>query len=148
MDDGQQFRNFVASNPPGAVLDLKVQRGNDIRSFKVTLDELTEQVASSFGEGGINVPSLGMRVEPLNEQLAEQLGYEGMKGGVVVIAVARDGAAARVDVQPGDLITRVGNQPVNNASELDSIVSENRKNGKPSRLIMQRDDQKGFAVVE
>jgi membrane-associated protease RseP (regulator of RpoE activity) len=60
---------------------------------------------------------LGVRVESLNPDLASYFGSRDTRGALVIEVV--DGSAAeKADLHPGDVITRVGDQRIENAEDL------------------------------
>jgi serine protease Do len=65
----------------------------------------------------------GMAVQELNQNLAEQLGYQGQKG-VVIVAVARDSLAGFSGLGPGMLIQQVNQQPVENLKQFEDALKE------------------------
>jgi serine protease Do len=58
---------------------------------------------------------LGIGIQDLSPQLAE---YFGTKGGVLVTSVEEDSPAAKAGLKAGDVITAVGDTPVNTPSDL------------------------------
>jgi serine protease Do len=65
----------------------------------------------------------GMAVQDLNQDLAVKLGYQGLKG-VVVVAVAQDSIAGFSGLGPGMLIQQVDRQPVENIKQFESMLNE------------------------
>jgi serine protease Do len=65
----------------------------------------------------------GMAVQDLNQDLTEQLGYQGQKG-VIVVAVAQDSIAGFSGLGPGMLIEQVNRQPVQNIKQFESLLNE------------------------
>ena len=69
-------------------------------------------VAESARTGNVvQRPWLGARLQPLDAEIAESLGLD-RPVGVLVAEVSRDGPAARAGLRPGDVITEVGEQAV------------------------------------
>ena len=65
---------------------------------------------------------LGVRIQPLNEDLADSLGLEHNKGEFIQ-AVEPEGAAAKAGIQAGDVIVRVGGKEVSRDQTLSFIVA-------------------------
>lgn len=65
---------------------------------------------------------LGVRIQPLNEDLADSLGLEHNKGEFIQ-AVEPDGAAAKAGIQAGDVIVKVNGQEVTRDQTLSYLVA-------------------------
>lgn len=63
----------------------------------------------------------------------------GIDGGLVVEDVA--GPAAKVGIQPGDVILSINGTPISSAEQLRALVA---KSGKQVALLVQRDDARIF----
>ena len=66
---------------------------------------------------------LGVRIEPLSEDLASALDAPGTDG-VLVLSVIDDTPAARAGIKAGDVITGVNNRGVRNAEELQKALRD------------------------
>ena len=132
--DATLFRNWVASNPPGAKVELKVRRGEKIVDVTVVLGELTDAAEADFSLDGAVVPELGIRVKPLDKQVAQQLGINSDQSGLVVVEVDRNGVATKANLEPGDVIFQVGKEPVTDAAKLSKAIEKNRQDGLPTLL--------------
>ena len=80
---------------------------------------------SQPGDGALAIDELGVEVKVLTPELAEQLDSEPGRG-LVVTNVQIGSLAARVGIQPGTLILRVGSTDVNSISDLESALKEAR----------------------
>lgn len=67
---------------------------------------------------------LGMMVATLTPKVAERLGVEYQKGGLVVVRVVPESQAAEAGLEQGDIITAVNGSPVTKPSDLKGIVKE------------------------
>lgn len=65
---------------------------------------------------------LGVRIQPLNEDLADSLGVEHNKGEFIQ-GVEPDGAAARAGIKPGDVVVRVNGKEVSRDQNLSFLVA-------------------------
>ncbi|HUT34722.1 MAG TPA: Do family serine endopeptidase [Planctomycetota bacterium] len=147
--DGEKFREIVAKAKVGTTVPVKVLRGKETLNLKVTLTEQPEDTATVRSRGALN-RTLGLTVQDLTPELAEELGHKGEKGVVVTqVDAAGPAAAARpTPVAEGDLIQEVAQQPT------DSVVAFNRALAKADLsksillLIRKRDGSKHFVVVK
>lgn len=66
---------------------------------------------------------LGMQVQALSADVAQQLGYEpGI--GVLVVQVVRRSSAARKGIRPGDVILQLNRRPVTTVEEYAAVLSK------------------------
>ncbi|MNT49562.1 putative periplasmic serine endoprotease DegP-like precursor [compost metagenome] len=93
-------------------------------------------------KGGANEASgrLGLAVRPLSPAEKRDSGIE---GGLVVEDVT--GPAARVGIQPGDVILSLNGTPITSAEQLKALVA---KSGKQVALLVQRDDARIFIPLD
>jgi len=133
LEGQQDFLQRIANHGPGDTVQLEVVRptatnGDSDRTISVTLTERppeSEILAERFGfadaDGTEDPPNaeepgdlesssaqaLGFRVTALTSELRRQLEIPSGIDGVVVTDVAEASPAARVGIQPGDVIRRV-----------------------------------------
>jgi serine protease Do len=82
----------------------------------------------------------GLSVAPLDAASRQRFAIPNGVNGVVVSDVARGSAAARLQFRPGDVITRVDNQPTSTVGQAQGVVDRLRAAGRPSALLLvQRD---------
>jgi S1-C subfamily serine protease len=67
---------------------------------------------------------MGLKLSTLTEDLAQQYGLTDQKTGALVTGVEPRSPAAREGVRPGDLITRVGNEKVDNAQQASDALAK------------------------
>jgi Do/DeqQ family serine protease len=80
-------------------------------------------VTTALGGGHAMVrPWLGVKAQPLTEEMAKSFGLSAPQG-VVAAEVWPDGPAARAGVASGDIIVSVNGQPVNDAGALNYSVA-------------------------
>jgi serine protease Do len=137
-ENSEQLRNFVAATKPGRIVKVMVLRDNDEVEISVKIGdlEITEKQARSGKENDI----LGLTVQKVTPEIARNLGLR-KAAGVIVTDIQQESAAARVGINNGDIIFRVGNREVNDAEEFSSLVSEAEKEG--SVMLLLRDGRSG-----
>jgi serine protease Do len=85
---------------------------------------LAKQVgADLLKNGGARRAYVGVSVRDLDEEAARKAGYKGIAGAAVVTRVAEGSPAAKAGVQPGDVITKVGDLQVRDRQEFTKVVS-------------------------
>jgi Do/DeqQ family serine protease len=145
--DSNQLRNEVSSTTPGSTVTMQVVRNGKTDTVKATLGELSatrERSNSSSDSQGHG--KYGMGVQPLTPDLAEEAGVPRTTQGLLVTDVDPAGAAAESNIQAGDVIVKVNNQPVKTVAELKSALDRNE--GKPSLVLINRKGTNIFVTLE
>jgi serine protease Do len=122
----QQLRNAVRARGVGEDLTLDVFRGDEPLQIRVRAEEWPEdravQVAHrSVPETERSTSSLGLTVQTLTQELAQELGVRTTTG-VVVTEVKPDSAAERQGIRRGDVITEVDRRAVRTADEFQQAL--------------------------
>ena len=120
----QQLRDEVRHKGIGHSLTLEVFRGGKTLSVRIKPVEYVDpaQPAVADASTGENASSgLGITVHALTRELADQFRVE-LTRGLIVVAVDRNGAAARCDIQPGDIVTEINRQPATTPSQFRELV--------------------------
>ncbi|HYX41545.1 MAG TPA: DegQ family serine endoprotease, partial [Pyrinomonadaceae bacterium] len=145
VNDSNSLRNRVASAPPGSDVTLNIVRDGREQQVKATLGEFKpptprdEEAAAGDGAGNSNGMSngkLGLRVEPLTPDIAQQLGLPANRQGVVVADVDPTGPAADAGLERGDVIEQVNRVPVHATADVTSAVA--RSGARPVLLLVTR----------
>ena len=94
-------------------------------SFAVPVS-LVQKVMNDLLEfGSVQRALLGVRIQDVNAQLAEEEGLD-IVSGVYVDGVTQESAAAEAGMEAGDVIVEIDSRPVGNVSELQELVARNR----------------------
>ena len=130
VDQVAKFRNQIAMTRPGTKVDIVVLRDGDKKTIRVKIgtmktDEKGHPVASDA------LPELGMTLQPLTPELAEQFGYDGVHG-VLVTDVDPGSLAARAGIKRGYLIEEVNRHAVKTPQQ----VKKQIKNSKKTTVLM------------
>jgi serine protease Do len=133
VENGNEFRNYVAKLRPGTKVKIVVIREGERKTIIAELGtyKAGEQVMSS--ESG-TTDKLGIIVEDLNDEIAGRLGYEGLSG-VVVTSVEAGSEAKRKGIEPGMLIMEVNRKPVENRREFYNAIEQAFEKGVVLLLI-------------
>ncbi len=83
----------------------------------------------------VAVPLLSLTVTPLTPQIANTLGVDPNRSGVVVLTVDPASDAARKGVSPGDVIVSADRIPVATGSDLAQLVTQSKSTGHTSVLL-------------
>jgi serine protease Do len=118
-----RIRNFTA----GAPISMKVFRGGRLLEVSVTPAEFPQQLIDATVWR-----RLGLRVKP-------------GKGGMPILAVRPGSASQRAGLQPGDVLMRLNNQPVESAESFREAVIQAR--GQRSALLLVRRGRYGYHLT-
>jgi len=139
------FRNEIATIRPGNTIRLSGLRDGKPLELKVTLAERPGAVARAQRSAEQPEQSLGIQVQNLTKDLADQLGYQPGEG-VVVTAVLPGSPAAEQGLQQGDLILSINNRSVTDVKEFADALKQAKKTGKALFLI-KREEASQFVVI-
>jgi serine protease Do len=118
-----RFRSFVAKTP----VPLRVFRGGQVLEVSVTPVEFPARLVDATVWD-----RLGLRVKA-------------GQGGMPITSVRPGTAAARVGLEPGDVILKVNNAPVGTPELFREAIIHAR--GKPSVLLLVRRGQRGYYLT-
>ncbi|MDX6405052.1 MAG: serine protease Do [Blastocatellia bacterium] len=150
VSDVNAFRNRIATMAPGSEVTLTVLRDNKEQKIRATLAEFSPET-TKVGEENNSAPKelgggkLGVSVEPLTPELAQQLGLRPGSQGVVVDAVDSTGAAVAAGIQRGDVIQEVNRQTIRSAADLSAAIDKN--GSKPALLLLNRRGEPVYLTV-
>jgi serine protease Do len=163
--DGQKITamhelpRFVANEPIGKEVDVRVLRKGEEQSIKVKLGRL-EDVATSADTGGqssdqpaptpVVAGPLGLTLSDLNPATRKQYGIKDEVAGVVVTAVADGSPAAEKRLQPGDVIVEVSQEAVSSPEDVATRIAALKKDGHNSALLLlaNKDGDLRFVAVK
>jgi len=142
--DGDALTHIVSSKAPGAAMEIGVVREGSPKSFTVHLDTFPEEGQKSDNAETPKSAKLGVQVQPLTPDLAQQLGMPDGSRGLAVMGVESGSPAERAGVREGDLIVGVDGQAVSSVSELRSALEKSKGS---ARLRIRRGDGYLFLAV-
>ncbi len=141
----------VAESAPGDIARLGVLRDGRPVEIELELGERPGAHRSVSAERerqpkADHARSLGIAVQNLTSEVAEQLNYEG-EGGVVVSEVRPGSPAASVGLRRGDVIARIGSASVSTIQDFDDAI-ENVDLSKGIRMLVSRDGANRFIFIK
>jgi len=117
VEGGPPVPNPITSEEPAPSAKTETQESVAPTGEPVAKPESSPAATQRAGSRG-----LGLRCEDLNADLAAALGEPEGKG-VLVIHVQSGSIADRSGIRPGDIITKVGDQAVENLGRLDPALA-------------------------
>ncbi len=137
------FRNRISLEAPGTKEMITVLRDGKRQTLTVSIGKLPDSGLTASTE--THTPDkLGLTVQTLTPDLAEQLGYQEEKG-VLVTQVNPGSVAALAGIQSGTLIQEVNRKKIHNVDEFKQAIRKS-ENKKPI-LLLVRDGKYSHYVV-
>jgi serine protease Do len=146
---------MVVGTKPGTTVPVRVVRDRMERTISVTVDELDLEAESNSARAGNGrepdgpaqetSSGFGITLQNITPDIARRLRLEGRRGAVVT-DIEQGSPAARAGLQPGDVIVRVGRQPVETAAEAQRELARITSGG-TAFLRVIRGGQETFVTV-
>lgn len=108
VKDALDLRRKAARAAPGRDVKVKVQRDGKPVELTVKMGERPDSLAKVEAEEKTDADKVGLRVETLTADMAEQMRLRADTRGVVVRSVRSGSPAARAGIRMNDVIIRVG----------------------------------------
>jgi len=142
IKDSTDLPQQVARVAPGTAVQVKIIRDGKETTLPLTVGEMKEtEVAAAAQEG-----ELGLTVQPLTPQLAENLGLE-RKDGLVISAVKPGSAAEEAGLRSGDVVVEINRQPVKNLADYNREIARNEK-AKSVLFLVRRGQNSLFLALK
>jgi serine protease Do len=144
IETSNDLRNRVSALAPGTAVTLEVQRNGTVRTLTATLGDVPED-ANATTEKPADSNDLGATVEPLTPQAARQYHVASGTMGLVITGVDSSSVAARIGLQPGDVVRQVNGQAIRSADDLTGAL--NARRDRPSSMLVQRGERAFYVAV-
>ena len=148
--DANHLRHLIAAIAPNKKVRLDVFREKKAIQVEVTVGLRNIDQVSRLDEPA-PVPEaasgLGMTVETLTSERAKQLGYGPETKGVVVTKVTPEGLAARVGIQPQDVIDAIDGKSVANSEAFRKAVGKSSQQ-QGVRMRIKRGGNQRFVFLK
>ena len=139
-----ELPRLVAETRVGRDVALTVVRDGKTLTLRAKIAKLAEPEEQRTAEAG-GKPSLGLAVQTVTPQLAQELDLPA-KAGVLVRDVEDGSPAASAGVQPGDVIAEIDRTPVGSVDDLERALAR-LKPGAPVLLFVRRNDGDLYIAV-
>ncbi|MDZ7359324.1 MAG: DegQ family serine endoprotease [candidate division KSB1 bacterium] len=152
VKNSTELRNMVAQTAPGTSVKISLLRDGRDMQVKVVLGERPRGRGGREEQPGQQQPDeqtskkLGLSIQNLTPDLAQQLGYKNERG-VVVTDVASGSPAEDAGVQQGDLIKEVNRVAVSTTREFNRIIAR-LGSGDSIALLMRRGENTFYAAIQ
>ena len=140
--EGLEFR--IATHPLDSNVELTVLRGERTLKTEVALGPPPEvpQRDLTWIEG--RGPLAGAQIGNLSPAFAEELGFDPMRRGVVVVEVATNSPARNLRLKPGDVLVRINGKEIELVEDVLVATNEEASNW---RIAIKRGDRQLNVMV-
>jgi len=127
VEDRYQLTKMVGNTPIGKKVKITALRNKGQKTLWITIKELSEkQVAAAGPTQPEETDRWGLRVQDINRALADQLRLPD-DAGVVITSVEPGSPAQEGNLQAGDVIIEVENNPVNDLADFRKYIERYKK---------------------
>jgi serine protease Do len=150
VSDVNDFRMAVANEQPGSKIKMEILRDGKKEDVSATLGNRAEMAANQGKSKEENAPAkeswLGIKVEPITDQIARALNLDNNTG-VIITEVDPDGPA-NGKLEERDVIIEIDRKPVTDMDDFRTISSSLKDAKKAILFRVIRDGQKTFEAIE
>ncbi len=115
-------------------------------SFAIPVDEAMRVQDQLRTTGRVIRGRIGVTISAVSREVAEAIGL-GKSQGALVTNVDPEGPAAKAGVEPGDVIVRFDNRPIDSQSDLPRIVGATRPGSKVAMGVWRKGTQRELQVT-
>ena len=138
VEDAGQLPMLISAFAPGDKVGLKIYRSGKTEDRAVILGIQPEAKAMAMAPSVQGGNILGLAVVDLSPEQAQELGYQGVSG-VLVVAVSPDSPLAG-RTAPDDLILEINGRSINNTRDFDQALAK-VKSGQMLRIKFRRGNE-------
>jgi serine protease Do len=141
----RELPTMVAFLPVGQKVEVVFLRNGKEMTVEVTLDELKEETTVARDSSGEVQEGLGLSVQNITPEIADQLDLTSTDG-VVVSDVDPNGTAAQAGIRRGDVILEVNKTKVTDFETLNKVLGKD-KDSKSILFLINRGGRTIFVAV-
>lgn len=146
VDNVPDFRNTVASNPPGSLLRLEIMRDGKTELIETNTEPLPDEQAQTVEPSRI-MEQIGFTVQELTSELAQRMGYEGLSG-IIISDVARGSLAERAGLRAGQLIMEVNRTSIASIEDFNKQLAGARESTGSVLLRIREGAASRFVIIK
>ncbi|MBP7064208.1 DegQ family serine endoprotease [Ferrovibrio sp.] len=138
VNDPRALKFRIATRKLGEAASLEVLRQGRPRTLSIPLTEAPETPPREVTQMTGNHPFAGATVANLSPAFAEEIGFDALANGVIVLNLTAGSPANRIRLRPGDLVVKVNGADIKDVGDLQRAM---RGNAQQWLLILKRGDQ-------
>ena len=142
-----KLKNIVSSSKPDKRYKVELLRDGKKKKYFITLEELPDDPRTLARVESDVENELGFRVEDVSSKLLREYNISKDVKGVIVTIIDRRSAAFSAGLRPGDVITRVGRQKVENTNLFYELLDQESR-GDTVLLLVKRGDGSRFLTLD
>jgi serine protease Do len=146
IKESHELPAIIARTRVGERTRVSVIRDARERTFTVTIGELPSRPPKTEQDNR-REEAWGMTVTSNSPEIARRFRFEGGQEGVVVIAIAQRGSAARAGMQVGDVIEEVNRQPIRSLDDFNKAIAASKDSDR-LLLLTRRGDFSSYRVLQ
>jgi len=135
--------SIVAMTPIGQKVKIKVIRDGKVKTLKAKIEEMKE---SEIAKADEPITNLGMSVQEVTPDIAEQLGLDTIEG-VIVVRVEKGSPSYLGGIRRGDAIIQVNKQNIKNINDYRNAMSKFKK-GDTALFLIVRGSISFYAAIK
>ncbi len=155
VEDSTDLTRKVAGVPAGNVATFSVNRGGKPSEIRVTIGSRPDdRVASATPAGkpgaapAASASAAGLALSSLTAETKRSFNVaETVTSGAIITKVDADSDAAEKGLQAGDVVLKIGNRTVRSPADFQSGVTDAKKGGRSSVLLLVARTQGGTGFV-
>ncbi len=123
-----KFRELIGRKRPGEKAILTINRNGSVKDYTVTLKNNAggEGIVKKEPEAASGFGKLGISLADISDKEKERIG---LRNGVRIDQIDRNSAVSQSNIEEGFILTRIGNQKINNVKEAKAALNAITKNG-------------------
>jgi serine protease Do len=146
IDGRHDLSNKIAAIKPGTKVEIMVLRDGERKTLTAELEERTrEEETTAAAKEPDSLEKLGLSVQDLTNNIAEQLGYEGLSG-VIITNVEPGSVAERRKLEAGMLIMQVGQKKIRDVEDFKEQLKKGKK-GHNVLLLVRSQSRTFYATL-
>lgn len=114
--------------------------------FAIPANMIKDMLPTLAKGGQITRGMLGVSIQDVTRELAEQFRLDGNKG-ALISQVNKDSPAEKAGMKPGDIIVRFNGRGVNDSAQLRNMVAASAPGSKASIAVVRNGREKNFTVT-
>jgi serine protease Do len=145
VGDTRELVRTVGETEVGKAVRVVVLRDGKTKTLMVTLGRREDAESTAFpaeDDAAPQVPEavemMGLKLQPLDDTLREQLGISSGTTGLAVLDVDETSEAYTKGLRAGDVITEAGQQKIASLSDLEARIEEAKDAGRKTVLLLVR----------